>query len=80
MDLVAYTQVGSAVATVFLAAVALSQEVLEMRAVRIEQERPHVIVDADYGHRDVISVVVRNIGAGTAKDVSFEFSAPLEST
>ncbi len=79
MDLVAYAQVGSAVATVFLAAVALSQ-VLEMRAARIEQQRPHVIVDADYGHRDVISVVVRNIGAGTAKDVSFEFSAPLEST
>lgn len=79
MDLVAYAQIGSAVATVVLALMAFSQ-VREMRAARIEQQRPHVIVDADYGHRDVVSVVVRNIGAGAAKDVSFEFSAPLEST
>src|SRR5215217_506250 len=79
MDFVAFAQVASAVATVVLAAVAWLQ-VQEVRKARMEQQRPHVIVDADYSHRDIISVVVRNIGAGAAKNISFSFSSPLEST
>lgn len=79
MSFVAFAQVASALATVVLAIVALLQ-VLEVRKARIEQQRPHIIVDADYSHRSVIYVVVRNIGAGAAKNVSFEFSAPLKST
>lgn len=79
MDFVAFAQVASAVATVVLAVVAFLQ-VQEVRRARIEQQRPHVIVDADYGHRDVVSIVVRNIGVGAAKNISFEFSEPIEST
>lgn len=79
MSFVAFAQVGSALATVVLAMVALLQ-VLEVRRARIEQQRPHIIVDADYSHRTVVSIVVRNIGVGAAKRISFDFSAPLKST
>jgi len=34
-------------------------------------------VDADYSDRNVIDVVVRNIGRGAAKDISFDFSADM---
>lgn len=77
--IVAAAQIVAALGTLVLAGLAYAQ-VREMREVRVAQERPQVIVDADYGDRDTISVVVRNIGPGAAKDVSFEFSAPLHST
>jgi len=37
-------------------------------------------VDADYTGRFTTNIVVRNIGNGTAKNITFEFSAPLQST
>ncbi len=77
--IVAGAQIAAAVGTLVLAGLAYAQ-VSEMREVRIAQERPQVIVDADYSDKDTISVVVRNIGPGAAKDISFEFSAPLSST
>lgn len=79
MDFTAWAQVLSAFATVFLAGTALYQ-VREMRAARIAQQQPHVIVDADYSQREVVKVVVRNIGSGAAKNITFDFSAPLESS
>lgn len=82
-----------AVATIYLAyktgkmseanrdTVAANREmVAEMRASRIAQERPQVIVDADYSRSPLIEVVVRNIGKGAAKDITFEFSAPMVSS
>ena len=78
IDFIAFAQVASAAATVVLAVVAWLQ-VREVRTARIDQQRPHVIVDAGYSYRDIISVVVRNIGAGAARNISFEFSEPLES-
>jgi len=54
--------------------------VKEARETRIAQERPEVIVDADYTDKDIVDVVVRNIGRGAAKDVTFEFSTPLVSS
>jgi hypothetical protein len=76
---VAAAQIAAALGTLVLAALAYAQ-VREMREARMAQQRPHVIVDADYSHQDWVSVVVKNIGPGAAKDVTFEFSAPLPST
>jgi hypothetical protein len=37
-----------------------------------------VIVDADHSRPPLVYIVVRNIGKGAAKDISFAFSAPIE--
>ena len=93
MDLVSIAQIASAVGTVgltilfgfqlmvFRKQVAVNSDTLrEMQESRLAQERPQVIVLAEYRQRRVIEVVVRNIGRGAAKDITFEFSAPLESS
>ncbi|MGB3634539.1 MAG: hypothetical protein WA982_10910 [Rubrobacteraceae bacterium] len=50
----------------------------EMQETREAQERPHIIVDADYTHSPAIDIVVRNIGNGAAEKITFDFSAALE--
>lgn len=40
--------------------------------------RPLVIVAADYDHLPEVNLVVRNFTQAPAKDVSFEFSAPVK--
>jgi hypothetical protein len=40
--------------------------------------RPQVVVTADYSHLPEIYVVVRNFARAPAKDVTFDFSAPIE--
>jgi hypothetical protein len=50
-----------------------------MRESRRAQERPHVIVDTDHSNPLFVFVVVRNTGRGSAKNISFELSADLES-
>jgi hypothetical protein len=60
-------------------AAATRETVDEMRQSRIDQERPQVIVETDFSKPPFAYVVVRNIGKGAAKDISFDFSAPLES-
>lgn len=75
----AWVQLVSALATLAIAGTALYQ-VREMRAARIAQQQPHVIVEADYSQRQIVKVVVRNIGLGSAKNINFKFSAPLESS
>ncbi len=66
---------------VFRKQVAVNSDTLrEMRESRVAHERPQVIVTAEYRQRSVIELVVRNIGRGAAKDITFEFSAPLESS
>jgi hypothetical protein len=37
-------------------------------------------VDADYTGRFTTNIVVRNIGHGLARNITFAFSAPLQST
>lgn len=73
----AAAQVAAAVGTFVLAALALSQ-VREMKATRLAQETPQIIVDLDQSNPPFVYVVVRNIGQGSAKDISFEFSDPME--
>jgi hypothetical protein len=52
----------------------------EMREQRISGGRPQVIVDDDYGSLPEVDIVVRNVSSGPAKDISFEFSTPMESS
>lgn len=74
----ATAQTVSAAATLVLAGLAFAQ-VHELRETRREQQRPHVIVDADYSNSPLVDVVLRNIGQGAAKDISFKFSDRMES-
>ncbi len=74
--LLSVAQLAAAIGTISLALLAYFQVKL-LRETRLAQERPQVIVDADYTDQTVIDVVVRNIGRGAAKEISFDFSAPL---
>ena len=50
----------------------------EMREGRLSGGRPQVLVEADYGRLPVIDLVVRNVSGGSAGDITFEFSTPIE--
>ena len=52
----------------------------QARNARNDEDRPQIIVDADYTGRFTTNIVVKNIGHGIAKNITFEFSAPLQST
>ncbi len=49
----------------------------QSRESRIAGGRPIVVVSTDYGHLPEVSIVVRNFNKASAKEVSFEFSAPV---
>lgn len=51
-----------------------------MRKEFISGGRPQVIVDDDYGSLPQVNITVRNLSSGPAKEISFEFSAPVESS
>jgi hypothetical protein len=53
---------------------------LEMRAQRTAVGRPQVIVDDDYDRLPEVDIVVRNVSQGAARDITFEFSARVESS
>jgi hypothetical protein len=42
--------------------------------------RPLITVSEDYANLPNISLIVQNVGGGPAKDISFEFSAPVVSS
>jgi hypothetical protein len=50
----------------------------ESREARQAGGRPQVVVSADYSHLPEVSITVRNFNQAPAKDVTFEFSAPVE--
>jgi hypothetical protein len=50
----------------------------EMREQRISGGRPQVIIEARYDRLLTVDLVVRNLGAGVAKDITFAFSDPIE--
>jgi hypothetical protein len=76
--IVAGAQVAAAIGTLILATLAFAQ-VRELRETRLAQERPQVIVDEEYSDPPMLHIVVRNIGKGAAKDITFDFSGPLAS-
>lgn len=50
----------------------------EMRVSREAQERPYIVVELDYVRRHgFVFVVVRNDGVRAARNLSFQFSAPI---
>jgi hypothetical protein len=79
MDIAVLAQLLSSVGTLVVAAGILYQG-RQARNARNDQDRPQIIVDADYTGRFTTNIVVRNIGHGVAKNITFKFSAPLEST
>jgi hypothetical protein len=52
----------------------------EMYEDRIIGGRPQVIVDDIFDRLPEVDIAVRNISRGPAKDIRFEFAAPVEST
>jgi hypothetical protein len=52
----------------------------EAHRARVAGGRPQVVIAVDRSHLPDISLVVRNITEAPAKDVSFDFSAPIECT
>jgi hypothetical protein len=93
VDLATIAQTVSAIGTVLLAAlfgyqvtvfkkqVEVNRGTLEeMREGRTAHERPQVLVTAEYRHDALVEVIISNIGRGDAKNVTFEFSAPMESS
>ena len=52
----------------------------EMRAQRLAGGRPTVIVTDNYNNLPEVDLVIRNMVGGPAKEISFEFSAPVESS
>ena len=79
MDIATAAQLLSSFATLVVACGILYQG-RQARKARDDQDRPQIIVDADYTGRFTTNIVVRNIGHGMAKNITFEFSAPLQST
>ena len=79
MDIAVLAQVLSSLAT-FVVAAGILYLGREASRARDDEDRPQIIVDADYTGRFTTNVVVRNIGLGIAKNITFEFSAPLQST
>jgi len=79
MDIAVLAQVLSSLAT-FVVAAGILYQGREARRARNDEDRPQIIVDADYTGRFTTNIVVRNIGHGTAKNITFGFSAPLETT
>jgi hypothetical protein len=93
VDLATIAQLVSAVGTVgltvlfgfqlrvFYKQVLVNRDTLrEMRESRTAHERPQVVVTAEYRHGTLVEVVISNIGGGAAKNVTFEFSTPMESS
>src|SRR4028119_1877179 len=79
MDIAVLAQLSSSLGTLVVAAGILYQG-RQARNARNDTDRPQIIVDADYTGRFTTNIVVRNIGHGIAKNITFEFSAPLQST
>ncbi len=93
MDVATIAQVASAIGTVGLTAlfafqlrvlakqVSVNRDTLqEMEEARTAHERPHVLVTAEFRHGTLAEIIVSNIGRGAAENITFEFSAPLESS
>lgn len=54
------------------------KSVEEMRAQRLAGGRPTVIVADNFQNLPEIDIIIRNMVGGPAKDISFEFSVPVE--
>lgn len=88
MDIATIAQIASAAGTfaylvvfgiLYYMLVRLYRGVLEeTREGRLSQERPQILVEADYSRLPSVDIVIRSIGRGAAKNISFEFSSHVE--
>jgi hypothetical protein len=58
----------------------LRGQVQEAHQARTTGGRPLIIVTEDYENLPTINLVVKNVGYGPAKNITFEFSSPVESS
>jgi hypothetical protein len=58
----------------------LRSQVQEMNQARTTGGRPLIIVTEDYENLPTINLIVQNVGYGPAKNITFEFSSPVESS
>src|SRR4028119_715511 len=79
MDIAVLAQLSSSLGTLVVAAGILYQG-RQARNARNDTDRPQLIGHADHPARFTTNIVVRNIGHGVAKNITFGFSAPLETT
>ena len=85
---VAIAQIVTAITTVFYAAVfAIGYYLMikgnrktlrEMREERLSGGRPQVVIEASLLNLPTVELVVRNESGGAAKDITFDFTAPIE--
>ena len=90
MDLVTLAQVVTSVTNLLFVVVLaagyyftwrVSQTTLqEMRSQRTAMGRPLVMVQEDYESLPELDVAIRNVSEGAARDIEFQFSAPIESS
>lgn len=90
MDLVTIAQLVTAATNLFFVIVlaagyyftwrASQQTLQEMREQRTAMGRPLVIVEEDYDDLPELDVAIRNVSEGAARDITFEFSAPIENS
>ena len=59
--------------TAFVVAAGILCNGTEARRARNDEDRPQIIVDADYTGRFTTNIVVRNIGHGVARNITFDF-------
>src|SRR5215207_7895538 len=58
----------------------LRSQVQEMNQARTTGGRPLIIVTEDYENLPTVHLAVQNVGHGPAKNITFEFSSPVESS
>jgi hypothetical protein len=58
----------------------LRSQVEEMNQARVTGGRPLIVVSEDYENLPTMNLVIQNVGPGPAKDITFDFSAPVESS
>lgn len=91
MDLVTISQIANPMLqTIFIVVIGLGYyfsiratwaTIEEMRSEHIAGGgRPLITVSEDYANLPNLSLIVQNVGHGPAKDIAFEFSAPVESS
>lgn len=58
----------------------LRSQVQEAYQARTTGGRPLIIVSEDYENLPTINLIVQNVGYGPAKNITFDFSSPVESS
>ena len=90
MDLTAIAQIANPILqTIFIVVIgfgyyfttrAIQRQVQEMVRESTTGGRPLIIVSEDYENLPTINLIIQNVGPGPAKNITFTFSAPVESS